>query len=334
MRQTRFSGGGVELVDAEPRPLEDGWVRLAVETCGICGSDLHMMRGHTRVPDWLVPGHEIVGVPIDGPPGLSDARYAVEPRVWCGQCEFCETGSRQLCAHGNLIGVGYNGGLAETVDVPLGCLHRVPGDLDALPASLSEPVAVCVRALNLARLDAGSRVLVIGGGTIGLLSGLLARDRAQSVAIIVRHAHQQEAAKRLGLLALSEGEAGDWAASHGPDVVIETVGGLADTLDEAIRLCRAGGRIVVLGVFAGSRPINALAFLVKELSLIGSNTYGTTRRAPEFAVGVELAARYRSELAPLQTHQFSLDSVADAFACANDKRSGAIKVTICRRPGR
>jgi threonine dehydrogenase-like Zn-dependent dehydrogenase len=116
-------------------------------------------------------------------------------------------------------------------------------------------------------------------------------------------------------------------------VVIETVGGLADTLDDAIRFCRASGRIVMLGVFAGSRPINALAFFLKELSLIASNTYGTTRRAPEFETGVELAARYRNELAPLQTHQFALDSVAGAFACASDKRSGAIKVTICPRPG-
>lgn len=328
MRQTRFSGGGVELVDADPRPLRPDWVRLRVEACGICGSDLHMMRGHAQVPDWLVPGHEIVGVPVDGPAGLAEARYAVEPRVWCGSCEFCESGSRQLCLRGTLIGLGYNGGLAETVDVPQKSLHRVPGDAEALAASLSEPVAVCVRAIHLARIEAGSRVLVLGAGSIGLLAGLLARDRAQSVAITARHPHQQEAAKRLGLLPLSEAEAEGWAASHGPDVVIETVGGLADTLDQAVRLCRAGGRIVVLGVFSGSRPIDALAFFVKELELVGSNTYGTTHRGSEFAVGVELAARYRSEIAPLQTHQFALDAVADAFACADDKRSGAIKVTI------
>ena len=337
MQQTRFSAGGVGLVEAEPRALRDGWVRLAVEACGICGSDLHMMRGYAPVPDWLVPGHEIVGVPVDGPSGLAEARYAVEPRVWCGQCEFCETGSRQLCVSGTLIGLGFNGGLAETVDVPLASLHRVPGDTEALPASLSEPVAVCVRAMNLARIDSDSRVLVLGGGTIGLLSGLLSRDRAQSVAITARHPQQQEAAKRLGLLPLSEGEVDAWAASHGPDVVIETVGGLADTLDDAMRFCRPGGRIVVLGVFAGSRPINALVFFIKELTLIGSNTYGTQRGSEfpsEFAEGVELAARYRNEIAPLQTHQFELESVADAFSCADDKSSGAIKVTIVPRPGR
>ena len=330
MLQTRFSEGGVELVEAAPRPLEQGWVRLAVEACGICGSDLHMMRRHTPMPEWLVPGHEIVGVPVDGPPGLREARYAVEPRVWCGSCEFCDAGSRQLCPSGTLIGVGYNGGLAETVDVPEVSLHPVPGDLEALPASLSEPLAVCVRAMNLSRIGAQSRVLVLGAGSIGLLSGLLARDRAQSVAITARHAHQQDAAKRLGLLPLGEDEVAAWAADRGPDVVIETVGGLADTLDDAIRFCRPGGRIIVLGVFAGSRPINALAFFIKELQLIGSNTYGTTSSGSEFATGVELATRYRNELAPLQTHQFGLARVADAFVCADEKRDGAIKVTVLR----
>jgi len=328
VRQARFTAEGVRLVDADPRPLPDGWVRLQVEACGICGSDLHMLRGHTPAPDWLVPGHEIVGHPLDGPAGLAEARYAVEPRVWCGSCEFCETGSRQLCTSGTLIGVGRNGGLAETVDVPAESLHRVPGELEALPASLAEPMAVCVRAIHLARIEAGSRVLVLGAGSIGLLTGLLARDRAETVAITARHPHQQEAAKRLGLVALGEDEVDAWALDRGPDVVIETVGGLSDTLEDSVRLCRAGGRIVMLGVFGGSRPINALLFFLKELVLIASNTYGTTQRGPEFAAGAALAARHRGELAALQTHQFALAQVDRAFDCAADKRSGAIKVTI------
>lgn len=328
MRQTRFRAGGVELVDADPPPLQAGWVRLAVEACGICGSDLHMLRGHTPIPDTRVPGHEIIGVPLDGPAGLAEARYAVEPRVWCGECEFCESGARQICPSGTLIGYGYDGGLAESVDVPLASLHRVPEAAGPLEASLSEPMAVCVRAIHLARLDAASRVLVLGGGSIGLLAGLLARERAQQVAITARHPHQQQAAKRLGLVPLAESEAAEWALAHGPDVVIETVGGQADTLEQAVMLCRPGGRIVMLGVFAGTRPIHALAFFIKELELIASNTYGATRRGSEFAAGVELAARYAEELAPLQTHRFALADVADAFACADDKSSGAIKVTV------
>ena len=328
MRQARFTAEGVRLVEADPRPLPDGWVRLRVEACGICGSDLHMLRGHMPVPDWLVPGHEIVGHPIDGPAGLAEARYAVEPRVWCGSCEFCEAGSRQLCTSGTLIGLGRNGGLAETVDVPAKSLHRVPGELEALPASLSEPLAVCVRAIHLARIETGSRVLVLGAGSIGLLAGLLARDRAETVAITARHPHQQAAAKRLGLVALGEHDVDAWALDRGPDVVIETVGGLADTLEDSVRLCRSGGRIVVLGVFGGSRPINALLFFLKELVLIASNTYGTTRRGSEFASGAALAARHGDELAALQTHQFALSDVGRAFDCAADKRSGAIKVTI------
>ena len=68
--------------------------------------------------------------------------------------------------------------------------------------------------------------------------------------------------------------------------------------------------------------------MAKELRLIGSNTYGQDRRGAEFASAVNLVSRYRGEIETLQTHSFSLDRIEDAFACAADKRSGAIKVTV------
>jgi threonine dehydrogenase-like Zn-dependent dehydrogenase len=328
MREARFTDAGVELVEAEPRPLRPGWVRLRVEACGICGSDLHMLHRQHPVPDWLVPGHEIVGVPLEGPAHLEDALYAVEPRVWCGHCEFCLRGSRHLCSSGTLLGVGRNGGLAETVDTPHASLHRVPDQVGALAASLSEPLAVCVRATNLARLTPDSRVLVLGAGSIGLLTALLARDRVDRIAITARYPHQQEIAKQWGFVPLAETEADAWAQDNGPDVVIETVGGLAGTLDDSVRLCRPGGRIVMLGVFAGERPVNALALMLKELTLIGSNTYASSERGSEFGTAVDWLGRYPAELASAQTHQFALSDVARAFECAADKRSGAIKVTV------
>ena len=327
MKQAHWQEDGVALVDVAPPPLPAGWVRLRVAACGICGSDLHMLRQHfARVPG-VGPGHEMVGHPLDGPAGLEDRLYAVEPRTWCGECEFCTVGSRHLCTRGTLLGVTAPGGLAEFVDVPLASLHAV-GDLEPLVASLAEPLAVCVRAIHLAEIQTGSRVLVLGAGTIGLLSGLLARDRAESVAISARHSHQRAAAKQLGLTPLAEDEVAAWALEHGPDVVIETVGGRADTVDQAVLLCRPGGRIVVVGVFGGARQVNLLLLMAKELVVVGSNTYGTDRRGAEFASAVRLLPRYASELRPLQTHQLPLDQISQAFTTADDKKSGAIKVTL------
>jgi threonine dehydrogenase-like Zn-dependent dehydrogenase len=328
VKRAAWTPGGIGLEEAEPGPLEPGWVRLSVESCGICGTDLHLLRDDRMRLPGITPGHEIVGHPVDGPSGLAEGRYAVEPRAWCGTCEFCAGGERHLCPAGRILGITAQGGLAEQIDVPLGSLHAVPGDVEPLVATLAEPLAVCLRSVHLAELQADSRVLVLGSGTIGLLAGLLARDRAQEVALVGRHPQQRAAARALGLTAVDESEAVAWALDRGPDVVIETVGGHADTVGDAIRYARPRGRVVVLGVFSEPRPVDLLQLMAKELRVLGSNTYGTTQRGSEFGAAVALMPRYASELAPLQTHQFPLTHIQDAFATAEDKKSGAIKVTL------
>jgi threonine dehydrogenase-like Zn-dependent dehydrogenase len=171
-------------------------------------------------------------------------------------------------------------------------------------------------------------VLVLGAGTIGLLSGLLARDRARTVAITARHPQQAEAAKRLGLTPLGEKELRAWAADTQPDVVIETVGGHSQTLLDATRYCRAGGRIVVLGIFSKRAEVSGYQLATKELEIVGSNMYGAGRRGAQFRAAVELLPRYAAELASLQTHRFALAELESAFRCASDKQTGAIKVTV------
>jgi threonine dehydrogenase-like Zn-dependent dehydrogenase len=328
VRQARWTEDGIEVVEARPPELPDGWVRLRVAACGICGTDLHLYHRAFPVAPGGVPGHEMVGTVLDGPAGLADALYAVEPRIWCGACELCQSGRRHLCPSGRILGLGAAGGLAEFVDAPAGTLHRVDPSVPPRLASFAEPLAVSVRAVHLARLGASSRVLVLGGGSIGLVTGLLARDRAREVAVTTRHRHQSEAARHLGLEPLAEARVREWAAAREPDVVIETVGGKADTVDAALRLARRAGRVVVLGVFSQPRPVDLFALMHKELEVVGSNTYGQDRRGGEFAAAVDLLPRLRSELASLQTHAFPLKSVQEGFACAADKRSGAIKVTI------
>jgi threonine dehydrogenase-like Zn-dependent dehydrogenase len=118
----------------------------------------------------MVPGQEVVGFPLDGPSGLAERLYAVEPRVWCGTCGLCLSGRRHLCPEGRILGLTEAGGLGEFMDAPREALHAVDPEVPALVASMSEPVAVCVRAIHRAQIEAGSRVLVLGGGTIGLLS--------------------------------------------------------------------------------------------------------------------------------------------------------------------
>jgi threonine dehydrogenase-like Zn-dependent dehydrogenase len=328
VRQARWTESGLEIADVEPPPLPAGWARLRVTACGICGTDLHLWRRELPPPVGLAPGHEMTGTLVDGPRGLPDVLYAVEPKHVCGVCDFCITGRNQLCAKLAIFGVALPGGLAEWLDVPISTLHPVHFSVSPLVASLAEPLAVCERAVALGRLDSDSRVLVLGAGTIGLLSGLLARDRASVVAITARHPQQVDAAKRLGLQALSEQELKAWTAEMQPDVVIETVGGNAQTLLDATRSCRPGGRIVVLGIFSKRSEVNGYLIATRELEIVGSNMYGAGRRGAQFRAAVELLPRYASEIAPLQTHRFPLSELEDAFRCAGDKHTGAIKVTV------
>ena len=333
MRQATWTSEGIEVLEIEPPERPDGWARLAVTGCGICGSDLHIYRGMragTIQPQaYAAPGHEMAGRVIDGPVGMDDGLYAVEPWFNCRSCDQCARGASILCTDASLLGISATGGLADVVDVPARLLHRVPDDVDPTLASLAEPWAVAVRALHRAgQVELGERVLVLGGGTIGLLSGLALRDRAAVVGITCRYPHQAELARAFGLTPIDESELEPWATDHQPGIVIETVGGEADTMASAIASARPGGRIVVVGVFATPRPTDYRAIVLRELEVVGSIYYGSGGTGSEFGVAVASMGSITSELGALQTHRLPLSETAAAFAIADDKASAAVKVTI------
>ncbi len=333
MLTARWTDDGVEVVDVDEPGPPRGWVRLRVTGCGICGSDLHVYRGvkagELSPGEFAVPGHEIAGTIIDGAAGLPDRVYAVEPWISCRECEHCIGGQPVVCESGQLLGFNTAGGLAEVVDVPPHLLHPVADGVDATLAALAEPWAVAVRAVHRSRLtEIDERVLVLGGGSIGLLAGLAARDRSAAVGITCRYPHQAALARRFGLQPIDPDRLDDWAAEHRPGVVIETVGGEADTMTDAVRSVRRGGRIVVVGVFGTARPTDYREVVVKELEIVGSFIYGTVASGSEFGAAVNRMASITDELAALQTHHFPLSSTADAFATADDKASLAVKVTI------
>lgn len=329
MRRAVWTEAGLDVVEEDPGPLEAGWVRLRVEACGICGSDLHFWHGHLRRPMGTSPGHELVGTVVDGPAGLADGLYAVSPNISCGDCAFCRSGRTNLCGRGGPgLGLGRHGGLADLVDAPLANLAPIPDGVDPVTASLTEPLAVTVRGVGLARVEADHRVLVLGAGTIGLCAALVARDRAAEVAIVARHPHQRAAAEQVGVTVLAEGEAVAWGKEHRPEVVVESVGGTADTLTDAVRVVGRGGRIVLLGTFSEPKAVDLQRLMMKEVALLGSFCYGGGQREPEFATAARRTGRWATELAALTTHQVPLAEVASAFGLADDKSTGAIKVTV------
>ena len=326
--------GSLDLVE-EPRPEpRPGWARLAVAATGICGTDLHFYRGSFPSPAGVLPGHEVGGridLPGEGVELAEGTAVAVEPLVVCGHCPHCLTGHYNRCPRRRLLGLSGRGGLADYMVAPANALYPLPDGVPAEAGALVEPIAVCVRGTRLARVGLGHGVAVLGSGTIGLISILTARAAgAARVYATARYPVQAERALELGADAVFESaaDAAGELGSDAVDAVIETVGGSAPTLSEAVRLVRPGGTVSMLGVFDGDTPLPALDFSAKELTLVGSNCYGRSGARSDFAIAVQLLADQFDTFRALVTHRFPLEEINRAFETAADKSTGSIKVAI------
>lgn len=326
--------GEIDLREVSLPSPSPGEVRLRVLTCGICGSDLHWYQGLAAPPD-VCPGHEIVGV-VDEVGGdvasiAPGHRVAMEGVRSCGACEVCRRGETQRCRRLAIVGLAVPGGFADCVLAPALGVHRVPDEIGDRAASLTEPTAVAVHALDLAGLRAGARVVVLGAGTIGLLCAAVARRAgAGEVLVSARRPHQIEAARALGAVPIGDREEYVVRASPGEaDVVVETVGGAGGTLGTALRCVRPGGVVVVAGVFTRPVSIDALALMNDEIRLVGSMAYGRAAGRADFEVALDLLRDEGEDLAGLLvTHRFALEDVNAAFRTASEKRDGAVKVIV------
>ncbi len=323
------------LPDPEPRP---GEVRVRVTACGICGTDLHFHHGGLW-PVGATPGHELAGVVDalgDGVLGFETGEaVAIEPLQSCGGCRSCRVGREATCDALEVFGIHRPGGMAELLCVPAKRLFRLPAGLAPGVAALAEPMAVVVHGVRRGRLQPGQRVLVLGAGTIGLLSVLAARALgAGEVWLTARHPHQAEVGRSLGASrVLREPEATvealDGMGREAPiDLVVETVGGAADTLSQAAAAVAPGGCISVVGVFMGPIQIDGLRLFLREADLAFSNCYVHPEQGADFETAVELVGNQRSALAAVATQARPLDDVSRAFEVASDKRAGALKVTL------
>jgi len=338
MRAAFCRAPGTLIVEDVPCPTPGaGEVVVRVRHCGICGSDLHWYHGQMVLPVGC-PGHEISGEVADVGAGVTSLKagdaVALEGIASCGSCRYCLAGDYQRCPAVGVVGMTIPGGFADYVKMPARHCFRVPAGVDFATAALAEPLGVAVHAVRLAGLGIGERVLVLGAGTIGLMAVVAARaGGAGEVIVVARRPQQRAAALALGADRVAgdreaDGLLGD--ALEAPiDLVIETVGGEADTLDTAVAAARPGGTICLLGAFTRSPAFLALFVLAKELRVIGSFVYGRAGARADFDVVLDLLRRQGAELARrLVTHRFPLESIGEAFRTAGDKTTGSIKVTI------
>lgn len=331
-----------QLPDEHPGP---GQVVLRIRGCGICGSDLHAYRDPSRWTAGRVLGHEIAGEVAELGEGVTDLEVgqhvALNPRLFCGKCPECRGGRTELCMRaGGLYGFQQPGGFRETLTVPRENLFPVAPDLDFAVAALAEPLAVAVHGHRVAaQLDPahphGERVVVLGAGPIGLMSVFYAAQAgASEVAVTARYNHQAEAARMLGATHVFDSDNDGpaeliaWSREHPVDLVMETVGGSAETPALAGRVARVGGRVLILGGFSEGIGMPANLIMGRQLRVAGTIFYGYIGFQHDYEIATALLDEHRDTFARLITHRVPLDDVAQGIAYAGDKTSGALKVTI------
>ena len=307
MRAVRAVGGEPTVIEVD-EPDGD-WALLDVGAVGICGSDLTLLK-------WNLPvtlGHEIAGT-------VGGRAYCVEPTVRCGDCDQCIRGQPQRCrgsaAHG-IIGAAFDGGLADRVRVPQECLVPLPDGLAVSDASLVEPLAVSWHALQKVSAVPGERVLVVGGGSIGLLAVAAARALGLDVDLESRHDHQRAAGERLGA-----------GAPHGEYEVLVEAAGTDSALTSCVRQAAPGARIAMAGFAQGDRRIPGMGFLLNELTIVGCSCYDNASGGHEFTRAAAVLAADPDIAAAVITHRFPLSDAPEAFRVAADRASGAIKVVL------
>jgi 2-desacetyl-2-hydroxyethyl bacteriochlorophyllide A dehydrogenase len=337
MRSARAEGPGRIVVEDVERPTPDaGDVVVAIGACGICGSDLHWYHDQMMMPV-ACPGHEIAGTVAMAGAGVTSLkegdRVSVEGIASCGTCRYCLAGTYHYCPRIGIVGMTIPGGYAEYLRIPARHCFAV-GDMDVATAALSEPLGVAVHGARISGLAIGQRVLVLGAGTIGLMAVVAARaGGAGEILVTARRPQQKAAALALGadrvLDDADEGALFEAAGESPIDLVIESVGGTANTLDAAVAACRPGGTICLLGVYTKPIAFPALFTVAKELTIKGSFVYNRAGSRADFDVVVDLLRRHGDRIGKTMiTHRYPLERIAEAFEMAADKRSGSIKVTI------
>ncbi|MGH8922719.1 MAG: NAD(P)-dependent alcohol dehydrogenase, partial [Actinomycetes bacterium] len=277
---------GVEDVRLEPWPVPvpgPGQVLVEIRSVGVCGSDVHYYR-EGRIGDYVVEqpmilGHEASGVVVDRGPGATRHELgqlvALEPGLPDGTCAACRAGHYNLCPSVRFFATPpVDGTLVGYIVHPEDFAYAVPASVSEDAAALLEPLSVGIWACRKADIQPGERVLVTGGGPIGLLCAAVARLSGAAEVVVSEPAPERRAlAGRFGATATI-----DPATDAFPDVdVLLECSGAPPAIDAGLRAVRPAGRAVLVGMSAAPQANLPLALIqTREIALTGTFRYAST----------------------------------------------------------
>lgn len=268
----------------ETDPLAgDGECLVRIDAVGICGSDMHAIKGHDlRRPPPLILGHEASGIVVggSGPAGKSKGRRVViNPLVNCGTCPLCLSGRINLCPNREIISMlPRQGAFAEMINIPERNLVDIPEGMDSAKAALAEPIATALHAVNLAAKSSDRplceiNALVLGGGAVGLAAALVLRSHGcLRIQLGDTNPLRRQTAEAQDIGEVYDPISGPNPAESSIDVVIDAVGSGA-TRAAATAAVRPGGTLVHIGLQDSREGIDIRKITLQEIAFIGSYTY-------------------------------------------------------------
>ena len=326
----------------EERPIPapgPGEVLVEVGACAICGSDLHLLDGHfPRAKFPVVPGHEFMGRVIslgEGVEGLPlGTRACIENHVACGACGFCRAGRENLCRAARSIGFNVDGAYSRHMVAPAKCVIPLPEAVDDAAGSVMQTLGTGYHAaVNRARLEPGETVVILGMGPVGLCALASAKLAGARTVALDAVPERLAAARKMGAdEAVNVREEDPLKAVErltggmGADAVLEAVGGAQkETVRQAVKMARRGGRVVVVGHFAGAEevPLPVVELQDQEKDVLGSRGHPNTFRAC-----IAHAAAGRLDVGPMITHVLPLAEVERGLRMMRERIDGAIKVVL------
>lgn len=307
-------------LDEVPLPEFSPWeVLIKVKAVGICGSDLRIFKASDPGKGGkYILGHEVAGEVADWGEKVHSFkkgdRVATEICIGCAICPYCKKGLVNLCNNLNELGITMNGGMAEYMAIPARNVHHIPDHLTYEEATFGDPLACSIRGLELAGIESGSWVVILGPGAIGLLAAQVAKKiRRANVIVIGTKDNRLELAKRFGadyifnihtvdpteeIIRITEG---------GVQYAFEAAGA-SQALQQAIDITRKSGSIVIMTVHK-SIQIDMESVIRDELTLYGSICYNYK----EFDQAIDLLGKKKIDVKPLIGKTFALEEADKAF---------------------
>lgn len=316
------------LKTTEKQPLEKGEVRLKMAYVGVCGTDVHIYHGKmdARVKPPQIIGHEVSGVIEELGEGVSDWKIGenVTVRPLNPGVEMpADNGFRHIGQNLKFIGIDSPGGMQQYWNVPAFTLHKLPENLSLQLGAMIEPLAVACHDVRLGEVVAGENAVVIGGGPIGLLVALVARQKGANVMISEVNKNRIEFIQSLGFQTVNPIEQDlvqtVEAFTNGAmaDVVFE-VSGVQAGVTAMTQLPKVRGRIVMVAIHSEPKAVDLFRFFWREIKLIGARVY----EPEDFDEAIALAASGTLPLDKMITQVSPLTDAKKVFETIDQNPAG------------